>query len=398
MPLLLTSFSVGATSPQVSCLPSAQSKKVWSLLDVGVVDSHQGVLYDAFARSSALSQACASAMGGDDTAFLSAEMTTNEKNVLKAGPLQFLSTNYVARDMLEIMHKIGEQRLRYWGFSYGTVLGVTFAAMFPDKVERIINDGTATIILRAGSKTNLPPGNVDLFEWTSGSGHHFLHDADKVMDAFYEMCHSVGPVQCAFYESSPKAIEVRLDKLLANLKVRPIVVPAATHSLDLPEIVYYSSVKRLISTALYRPIPMFPKLAEVLASIDSGNGKPYVEYVTGIGIRQPFECVANLPGPGDEDLEGTDDAFKAIMCTDSLAMNDTVEEFEDYSKDLIHDSKAAGAVQAVFRLSCAGWNIKSKWRFEGRCSPVTLGGFLTICRAICRKHELSYSLHRQQSR
>jgi pimeloyl-ACP methyl ester carboxylesterase len=58
-----------------------------------------------------------------------------------AAPAQFVSTAFVARDMVRVAEAHGESRVRFWGFSYGSVLGITFAAMFPDKVERLIVDG-----------------------------------------------------------------------------------------------------------------------------------------------------------------------------------------------------------------------------------------------------------------
>lgn len=116
---------VGASMPQIDCWSSKQRGSIWSLQDVGLADSHPGVLYDAYARSVAASQTCASAMSGPNS------------------PLKFVSTASTARDMLEVLDKTGWPKLKYWGFSYGTVLGVTFASVYPEKVERMVNDGEA---------------------------------------------------------------------------------------------------------------------------------------------------------------------------------------------------------------------------------------------------------------
>jgi len=55
--------------------------------------------------------------------------------------LSHLSTANVARDMHAINTALGEQQLNYLGFSYGTFLGATYAALHPDGYRALVLDG-----------------------------------------------------------------------------------------------------------------------------------------------------------------------------------------------------------------------------------------------------------------
>ncbi|WP_205014153.1 alpha/beta hydrolase [Nocardioides albidus] len=52
-----------------------------------------------------------------------------------------VSTVEAARDMDVLRAALGEDQLDYFGFSYGTRLGATYAELFPDKVGRLALDG-----------------------------------------------------------------------------------------------------------------------------------------------------------------------------------------------------------------------------------------------------------------
>ncbi|RYP89192.1 hypothetical protein DL769_000162 [Monosporascus sp. CRB-8-3] len=324
---------IGASVPRVDCWDSPEKRRLWALQDVGVVNAHPGTVNDAFVRATAFSQMC-------------------ERNMNASGLLPHLSTISHARDMLEILQQMGEDKLKYWGFSYGTILGGVFASMYPEKVERLVSDG-----------------NVDYREWHWDSHINFLHDTDRVMDAFYEYCHSAGPEDCAFYAQSPGAIEQRLSSLLEDIRKYPVIVAASESGPDMPQLVTWSNVKRLISSALYQPIHMFKKLARVLKALEEGDGVPFYELVGADQSTPPICSIEAVPPNVPKVEPANDDAFPAIMCADRpRALTESVEEFEEFTRRLVEISSAAGDVNVLFRLACVGRTVRPKWRYGGTYS------------------------------
>lgn len=106
----------------MECWGNSQKRQMWGLQETPMVDERPGLAYDDYARKSIYSGVCEEAMNS-------------------TGIMRHLSSASIARDMLEILEKTGHKKLRYWGSSYGTILGGVFAGMYPDRVERLVSDG-----------------------------------------------------------------------------------------------------------------------------------------------------------------------------------------------------------------------------------------------------------------
>src|SRR6478735_1177094 len=65
-----------------------------------------------------------------------------------------ISTANVARDLDSLRKAVGDDKLTYVGYSYGTAIGVQYANLFPAKVRALVVDGV-----------------LDPVEWTTGSGN-----------------------------------------------------------------------------------------------------------------------------------------------------------------------------------------------------------------------------------
>ncbi|KAG8774827.1 hypothetical protein FRC12_001794 [Ceratobasidium sp. 428] len=96
---------------------------------------------------------------------------------------QYVGTAAAVRDMVAL-HDYFEgpdKPLDYWGFSYGTVIGIYFVNMFPDRVGRVIIDGV-----------------VDPVFWANRPPHEFwarsTESADEAADGFVKACAMAGPI------------------------------------------------------------------------------------------------------------------------------------------------------------------------------------------------------------
>ncbi|KAJ7289728.1 hypothetical protein C8J57DRAFT_1046680 [Mycena rebaudengoi] len=251
--------------------------------------------------------------------------------------LKYLTTDNVARDMLQITQKFGFEKLQYYGISYGSVLGATFAAMFPDKVERILIDG-ASRLLNFGARALC---NI------------MVTDTDKALQTFFDGCAAAGPDLCAFYKPTVMEIADRLTALTASIRTQPIAVltPAGYGLVD------YSLLRLSLLGALYHPFSLFPTLARGLAALENGDGS--ILYSISQGPTFQCDCANNtvsLP---------TDDSTVAIGCGDAIEVTDSIEEVTEFYQNAAKTSQFAEFSVGSTRVSCAGWKVYRKDRFKG---------------------------------
>jgi pimeloyl-ACP methyl ester carboxylesterase len=124
--------------------------------------------------------------------------------------LPHISTADTARDLDHLRVLMGEEKLTYFGFSYGTYLGQTYANMFPDRIRAMLLTGL-----------------VDPTKYSKGaeaSAAGFVASTDEVYDKFLSLCDGAGPERCALAGGDQTAAE-RLKRLSKRLKRAPIPAP-----------------------------------------------------------------------------------------------------------------------------------------------------------------------------
>lgn len=194
-----------------------------------------------------------------------------------ASTIGFVGTNNSARDIDTIRRALGEDRISFFGLSYGSELGATWATLFPGTVRALVIDGAAD-------------PNASGIE----SSKQQLAGFEASLTAFLAQCSADDT--CEFHNGGQA--ETAYDALMTSLDASPIVGDP-----DRPP-VNRDVAKMGVAIALYSE-DFWPTLAKSLAEAQAGDGSGLLALFDAYYQRQP-------DGTWGNELE----AFQVISCMD----------------------------------------------------------------------------------
>ncbi|MFJ6798429.1 alpha/beta hydrolase [Streptomyces sp. NPDC091268] len=251
--------------------------------------------------------------------------------------LPHVSTVDAARDMDLLRGVLGDEKLTYVGASYGTLLGATYAQLFPDRVGRLVLDGAMD-----PSRSALEL-NRDQTEGFETAFRAFAEDCAKQPD-------------CPLGKGDPDAVAARLKEFFRKVDARP--VPSGDAGRPLGE----SLATTGVIAALYDE-NAWPQLREALAAAMDGDGSLLLGLADSYYEREPSGKYANLMF-----------ANAAVNCLDQPPAFSGPEAVDAALPSFEKASPVFGAGLAWASLNCAYWPVKA----TGQAGPLTAKGAAPI--------------------
>jgi pimeloyl-ACP methyl ester carboxylesterase len=136
--------------------------------------------------------------------------------------LSHVSTANTARDMDLLRRAVGDRKLSYYGLSYGTLIGATYANLFPGSIRAMVLDS----VLEPVAYTT---GRGDEAE-RLGTALRVGDDVSRLatLHAFLDLCGRAGVDRCPFSAGTARATHAKYDALLDVLRGRPITLGETT--------------------------------------------------------------------------------------------------------------------------------------------------------------------------
>ncbi len=239
--------------------------------------------------------------------------------------LPHLSSANVARDLDLLRAAVGDDKLNYVGISYGGVIGVTYAGLFPGRARAILLDSP----IDADAYYRAP-----LQQWREYAQGH-----EDTLRRFLAAC-DASP-SCGFGNGDAQAA---LERLLARLDRAP-VPPRARQA---PNGVSGDHVRMAFEAALRSP-RLWPVLARGLTEAEAGNGRRLYD------LR--FETEAYDFGP---------DAFTTGVLAVDQRFPRASRRYFAFAADAFADYPHFWFTSGYWNLVQALWPVRDRDAFRGR--------------------------------
>lgn len=246
--------------------------------------------------------------------------------------LPFVDTQSAARDMDVIRAALGDTKLTYLGFSYGTMLGQAYAHLFPTHVRALSLDGVEDPNLSA----------ID-FQLAQVVGF------EQSLQAFLTDCRARKSTDspCTYAQTSDP--ETKLLALDARLDKSPMAVGDRTLTRPMAQIA--------VLAELYDP-SSWPNLDQMLTEADRGDGTKLLAVADDYNGRG-----------ADGQYNNGADAISAITCLDQPVPTD-VAVYDALGAAYAKASAFFGPGQQYTGLGCVYWPVKA----TGHVGPLTADG------------------------
>ncbi|MCX4674442.1 alpha/beta hydrolase [Streptomyces sp. NBC_01433] len=243
-----------------------------------------------------------------------------EKN--SGAELPFVGTTNAARDLDLMRQVLGDDKLSYFGISYGTELGGVYAHLFPERVGRAVLDAVV--------------------DPTQNSGQSSLGQAkgfQLAFDSFTADC--AGRDNCKLPGATGKEVEQWIADLLDQLEKQPVDGLGDRRLTQ-------SQATTAVASALYSK-ESWTLLEQGLDEADGGNGALLLALADSYNGRDEKGHYDNSTA-----------ANIAISCADSkqrFTLEQTKAALPEYRKA----SPVFGDYLGWGLLSCTGWPVAGAW-------------------------------------
>ena len=278
--------------------------------------------------------------------------------------LEHVSTADTARDLDLLRRAVGDRSLNYLGFSYGTLLGATYANLFPNRLRAMVLQSNLVPTAWVQGTGTSPGGASSLSTYLRQRADL---GAAKTLGAFLELCGRAGAARCAFSAGTPAGTRAKFAALLSRLRTHPR--PGMSYA-------------ELVSTTLqglYESTAGWSAMAKTLQNAWTDGASPgshaQDRSPSPAALSTPISPLAST-APAQSHRYSGQEQLLAIVCSESP--NPPPAAFPGLGAFASRRSGVVGPLLAWLSEPCASWPAVAADRYAGPWNRRTANPVLVI--------------------